>query len=112
MRKAILMGVVVAALIIAGTAVALAQPSQDGTQPIDRSFGRMHEWMTDQRGDQPGWMSGDRDEEWMTGHWDDMHQRMTDNRTGMPMYGGFSDGSLDPSGEGVPGWCHGGGSGA
>lgn len=113
MRKAILLGVVVAALITVGTAVALAQqPSQGGPQPNDQSFGHMHEWMTDRQGDVPEWMTGNWNDmqEWMTENWDDMQEWMSDNRTGMPMYGGFSDGSLNPSGEAVPGWCHGSGS--
>ena len=110
MRRSIFVGVVVACLVIVGTAVALAQqPSQASGQPMDglrsptrchvgnfvgedgwaQSHDEMHSWMTDNWDEMPMYGGVAGEDGWAQSH-ADMHSWMTDNWDEMPMYGGVA----------------------
>jgi hypothetical protein len=92
MRKSIFVGLVVACLVIVGTAVALAQQPSQVSDQLDEGLqfpNEMHSWMTDNVGGMPmfggaGVVGGDG---WQQSH-DEMFSWMTDNVGGMPMFGG------------------------
>ena len=107
MRKMILVGAVIAAVIAVGSAVALAQqPSDAGPDtpgPADRGWGKMHGWMSDNLDEMP--MHG--------GHgdvgpddWQEMHRQMEgstfDGLDEMATHCGGIDGRFDPPAIGRP----------
>jgi hypothetical protein len=112
MRRSIFVGVVVACLVIVGTAVALAQqPSQGSGQLEDglQSPNEMHSWMTDNWDEMPmfGGSGVVGEDGWAQSH-DEMHSWMTDNWDEMPMYGGSTSGRMTDNWDEMP--MHGGGS--
>jgi hypothetical protein len=104
MRKATLIGAVVAALITVGAAAALAAQSSPGTNEPDRRLGSHQEVH--------GWMTGDLDEmpmhddsglsggHGMSGLHDEMHGWMTDNVDEMPMHDDSDGHCLAPANPG------------
>ena len=105
MKRSIFVGLVVAALVIAGTAVALAQQPTWGSGQLDerQAANEMHSWMTDNWEEMP--MYGDSgfvgEDGWAQSH-DEMHSWMTENWDEMPMYGGNSDGWMSENWEEMP----------
>ena len=96
MRRSIFVGVVVACLVIVGTAVALAQQPSLGSGQLDegfRSSNEMHSWMTDNWEQMPmhGGSGVVGEDGWAQSH-DEMHSWMADNWDEMPMHGGGSRG--------------------
>ena len=116
MKRSIFVGLVVAALVIAGTAVALAQQPTRGSDQLDeaQSTNEMHSWMTENWEEMPMYPmyggSGFVGEDGWAGSHDEMHSWMTENWEEMPMYGGNLDGWMTDYWEEMPMYgMHGGG---
>jgi len=111
MRKSIFVGLVVACLVIVGTAVALAQqPSQESDQ-LDQGLrfpNEMHSWTAGDVGEMPmfGGSGVVGEDGWQQAH-DEMHEWMTDNWDNMPMNGEDASGSMTDNWDDMP--MHGGG---